>query len=63
MSVAENIRNIRIECNMTQCELAERVGVTQSMVAQIERGTKMPTVALAKEIAEAFGKEIGDIVA
>ena len=63
MSVAENIRNIRMELNMTQCELAQKVRISQSMMAQIERGTKVPTVALAKEIAEALGKEIGDIVA
>ncbi len=54
MSVAENIRKIRISRNLTQKELADNVGVKQSYIAQIERGTKIPTLTLGKDIADAL---------
>lgn len=51
MSIGENIKRKREERSLTQKELAEAVGVTQSMVAQIERGSKVPTMGLGKDIA------------
>ena len=36
---------------MTQAELAEKINVTQSMLCQIERGTKAPSWPLGTEIA------------
>ena len=63
MSVAENIVRMRISKSMTQVELAEAVGVTQSMIGQIERGSRIPTVVLANEIAKALGYKIQDVIA
>ena len=60
MSVAENIRKIRISRNLTQKELADNVGVKQSYIAQIERGTKIPTLTLGKDIADALGCSLYD---
>lgn len=62
MSVAENIARMRESKNMTQQELAEAVGVSQSMIGQIERGSKIPTVILANVIAKALDADICDIV-
>ena len=47
---------------MTQEELANRVSVAQSMIAQIERGSKMPTLTLACDIASALGCQITDLI-
>lgn len=55
MSVGANIKAKRIELNLTQRELAHRVNVDPSMICQIERGTKMPTLPLGKEIARRPG--------
>ena len=63
MSVAENIEKMRNSKNMTQTELAVAVGVSQSMIGQIERGSKMPTVLLAHDIAKVLGYSLQDIVA
>ncbi|MBO5990948.1 MAG: helix-turn-helix transcriptional regulator [Lentisphaeria bacterium] len=46
---------------MTQKELAEKVNVDQSMICQIERGTKTPSLPLSVEIAEALGCDIHDL--
>lgn len=62
MSIGTNIKALRVERGMTQKELAEQVNVDQSMICQIERGTKMPTVPLAKQIADALGCNIQDFL-
>ena len=45
MSLTENLRRIRGELNLTQAELAQELGVTQSLVAQWERGASLPNAA------------------
>lgn len=62
MSVGMNIREMRRMLEMTQKELAEKVSVDQSMICQIERGTKIPTILLANEIAQVLGCSLKDLV-
>ncbi len=45
----------RIESGYTQEELAEKLGLTQSLVSAYERGTRRLYVDLMIEMAEAFG--------
>ena len=59
MSVGANIKAKRTALNLTQRELAQRVNVDPSMICQIERGTKMPTLPLGKEIADALQAQHG----
>lgn len=40
----------RKEIGLTQVQLAERVHTAQSMICSIEKGTRKPSVALAKRI-------------
>lgn len=56
--VGANIKKIRVSVGLTQLQLAKKVGVSEPMICQIERGTKMPTVILAKEIADALDVDI-----
>ncbi|GAA6514587.1 hypothetical protein K370107A2_15900 [Merdimmobilis hominis] len=63
MSVGANIKAKRTALNLTQRELAQRVNVDPSMICQIERGTKMPTLPLGKEIADALGCTIEELIA
>ena len=58
MSVGENIARLRKERGFTQEELADSVGVSRSMIAQIERDTKAVTYSLAKMIAKALSVSI-----
>ena len=62
MSTGENIRRLREGAGLTQAELGKRVGVSQSMIAQIERGRKEPSLALCRELVEALECRIGDII-
>ena len=52
MSVGDNIKMYRKQKGLTQEQLAQKVGVTHSMICQIERGTKAATIQLGKEIAD-----------
>ena len=58
MNISASIKAKRLECGLTQKELADKVGVDPSMICQIERGTKSPTLALSVEIAAALGCDV-----
>ena len=61
MNISASIKAKRLECGLTQKELADKVGVDQSMICQIERGTKSPTLALSVEIAAALDCDVCEI--
>ena len=46
---------------MTQAELAERIGVTRQTVAAIEAGKYSPSLEAAFRIADVFGKPIDEV--
>lgn len=53
------IRKLRFEHDeMTQQELAERIGVTRQTVNAIELGKYSPSLEVAFRIAEVFGKPL-----
>lgn len=54
---AELIR-ARIECNMTQAELAEKSGVRQSNISRIENGNALPRLDTLETLATAMGKRV-----
>ena len=49
------IRALREKAGLTQAELANKVGVEQTMITYIERGVKRPSVELFIRIADYFG--------
>lgn len=62
MSVGENVRRIRKERGMTQQVLANAVGVSGPMIVQIERGSKVPSIVLGRDIAAALGVSVEDLL-
>lgn len=50
----EDIRRRRKKLKITQKELAERVGVSQSLIAKLESGTLDPKLSLIKKILTVF---------
>ena len=62
MNIGENIRTIRENKNMTQTQLAEKVGTTQSQIGKYERNEQDMTVYRLIEIANWLGVGIVDIV-
>lgn len=54
--VTNEIRRLRFEHGeMTQAELAERIGVTRQTVIAIEQGRYSPSLEMAFRIARVFG--------
>lgn len=62
MNIPENLKRMREERNIKQSELANAVGISQSMLAQLERGTKNLTVNLALDIAKALNISINELI-
>jgi transcriptional regulator with XRE-family HTH domain len=52
------IREARRRAGLTQVELAERVGTTQSAIARLERGIGSPTLERIGELLSACGFEL-----
>ena len=53
-AIAEKVAERRIAMNMSQRELAELVGTTQSAIARLERGGRPPRIDTLLRIAEAL---------
>ncbi len=53
-----NIRVERAILNITQEELAQRVGVTRQAIHAVEHGKYIPSAVLAMKIAHVFGKPV-----
>jgi putative transcriptional regulator len=60
--LSNQIRRLRFDAGeMTQADLAARVGVTRQTIVAIEAAKYAPSLELAFEIAHAFGKPIGEV--
>jgi len=60
--ISNNIRKLRFFANeMTQQDLAEKVGVSRQTIIAIEAGKYSPTLELAFRIADVFGVGIGEV--
>ena len=53
--LGQRLRQARLRRNLSQQELADRVGVTRQTILSIERGRYNPSVGLALRLAETFG--------
>lgn len=52
--VGSNIRRYRLEHNLTQDQLAEKVGISTSFCANLERGKKSMSLMTLRDIADAL---------
>jgi len=60
--VTNNIRALRFaNGEMTQAELADRLGVTRQTIIAIEHGRYSPSLEMAFQIALAFGVPMEDV--
>lgn len=55
------IRQLRLQSEMTQEELADKVGAVRQTIAYLERGEYMPSLALAWRIAHVFNKTLEEV--
>ena len=60
--LTNNIRRLRFDANeMTQQQLADKVGVTRQTIIATEQGRYAPSLPLAIKIARAFGKQVEEV--
>ncbi len=53
--VGEAIRKARVEQNLTQEELGERIGVKRAQICKIESGKSSPTLSTLSRVFRALG--------
>lgn len=62
MPIENEIRRLRFEHGeMTQAQLAERVGVTRQTIIAIEQNKYAPSLEAAFKIADAFGAPLEQV--
>lgn len=61
LGLDNNIRVFRAKFELTQQELADKVGVTRQTISAMERNTYNPSLILAFKIAEAFETTIEQV--
>ena len=60
--INEALRLMRVFYDMTQKELAEKLGISRSHLSEIEAGKKAPTLQMLENYAEVFGVSVSSIM-
>ena len=64
LKITNHIRRLRFDAGeMTQADLAARVGVTRQTIMAIEAAKYSPSLELAFLIAQAFGRPLDEVFA
>lgn len=59
--ITNTVYTLRTKKNLTQEELAQKLGITRQTVISIEKGNYTPSVLLALKIAAVFKVRVEDI--
>jgi len=55
MNVIRALIDARISQNMSQKELSERTGISQTEISKLENGTRNPSIKLLQRLADGMG--------
>lgn len=61
LNIGKAVRSERLKKHFSQKELAQIVGVNDTMICQIEKGLKIPSLPVAFGIAKALGCTIDEL--
>ncbi len=61
MKIKTRIKELRARYNLTQDELAEKVGVTRQTLLYLEKGKYNPSLLLAYKVAQALQSKIDEV--
>lgn len=59
--VGENIKKLRLNSNMTQKQLAKKLGVAEGFINEVETGKRVINEAMISRVSNILGKDINDI--
>lgn len=59
--LGNGIRQVRDEAQMTQQQLADKLGIRRTDLSYYENGRAIPDYELVKRMAEALGCTVGDL--
>ncbi len=62
MNLGKNIIKYRKIHNMKSLELAERAGITQSYLSEIERNKKIPSLEVIQKLAKALNTTTSELL-
>ena len=61
MTIKTRIKELRARYNLTQEELAEKVGITRQTMLYIEKGKYNPSLLVAHKVAKVLKSSIEDV--
>ena len=62
MTFSDKIKRSREVVGLTQQELADKILISQSYLAQLEVGVKVPNLNTAKRIADVLGVTLDELI-
>ncbi|MFQ3845077.1 helix-turn-helix transcriptional regulator [Staphylococcus pseudoxylosus] len=62
MTFGENLKKIRKDMKLTQVEMANRIGISQGYLADIEHNRKNVSLAVVLRIAEGLGISVNKLI-
>ena len=62
LKLARNLQKVRKEKNLTQEQLAEKVGVSLTYIGYLELGYNIPNMHMLQKIAEVLGVKVKDLI-
>lgn len=62
MKFAENLRKLREERQLTQSQLGQEIGKSNTTIAILESGERLPKIDDAKKLADYFGVSVGYLI-
>ena len=62
IAVGNTIKRLRREKKLSQEGLAEKIDSHQVYISEIERGLKIPSLPVLREMANAFGMSLTELV-
>ncbi|ALY08093.1 HTH-type transcriptional regulator [Bacillus phage vB_BhaS-171] len=59
--IGEKLKALREKKNLSQRDVAEEVGISFSYVSKIERGEKVPTMGVFKNLCDLYGTSVASL--
>ncbi len=54
IDIGKNIKKLRLQQDLSQAQLAERLGITKSIISAYENGSRMPSYEVLLKISRIF---------